>query len=258
MAASLKAPSLSALSGIQHGFFTRRGGVSGGDYTSLNCGPGSKDSPNNVAENRARVALKLGAKPEHLITVWQVHGATALAVSGPWPDPERRPQADAMVTATPGLVLGSLTADCVPVLFADPQARVIGAAHAGWKGALAGILESTITAMEGLGARRARIQAVIGPAIGPKHYEVGDEFERRFLDASLDNARFFRRPPGAARPFFDLPGFAATRLIAAGAGVVADIARCTYEGESEFFSFRRATHLNQADYGRQISAIVLE
>ena len=258
MAESLKAPSLSALGGIRHGFFTRRGGVSEAPYASLNCGPGSKDTPAHVAENRSRVARSLSADPGRLVTVWQVHGTTALPVTGPSPDPASRPQADAMVTATPGVILGALTADCAPVLFADPVARVIGAAHAGWKGALAGVLESTLMAMESLGAHRAYIQAVIGPVIGPTHYEVGEEFERTFLTASADNARFFHRPPGTARPYFDLPGYACARLVGAGVGSAADLGRCTYAGESEFFSFRRMTHRGEADYGRQISAIVLD
>ena len=258
MAVSIQAPGLSALSGIRHGFFTRRGGVSGGVHASLNCGPGSRDAPDDVAENRARVARQLGARPENLVTVWQVHGASALHVTAPWTADAQRPQADAMVTATPGLVLGALTADCAPLLFADPLARVIGAAHAGWKGALAGILESTLAAMERLGARRANIQVVIGPTIGAAHYEVGSEFEAAFLAADAGNARFFHRPQAVAKPHFDLPAYCAARLQAAGAGWVADLGRCTYESESDFYSFRRATHLGEADYGRQISAIVLE
>jgi len=259
MAVSVTAVALAALPGIRHGFFTRRGGVSEAPYASLNCGPGSRDGRANVVENRARVARSLGLVPERLLTVGQVHGANAVVVAAPWPDPEHgRPQADALVTNTPGLAIATLTADCAPVLFADRQARVIGAAHAGWKGALAGILESTITAMEGLGAHRNRIQVAIGPAIGPNHYEVGEEFVQTFLTRDLDNARFFRRPDGAGRALFDLPGFIAARLSTAGASLCEDLGRCTYAGESEFFSFRRATHLGEADYGRQISAIVLD
>ena len=257
MAESIQAPSLSGIGGIRHGFFTRRGGVSGGDYASLNCGPGSQDKPQHVAENRARVARSLGAEPGNLVTVWQVHGATTLPVTGPWLEPGSRPRADAMVTATPGVVLGALTADCAPVLFADPVAKVIGTAHAGWKGALAGILESTLTAMEKLGARRGNVQSVIGPCIGPGHYEVGGEFEAAFLAESPENARFFHRSAAAVKPRFDLPGYCAARLQSAGAGPIAELGRCTYEGESDFFSFRRATHQGKPDYGRQISAIVL-
>lgn len=257
MPVALTAASLAGMPGIRHGFFTRGGGVSGAPYASLNCGPGSADARDNVIENRARVARNLGVAPDRLLTVHQVHGSVAILVTGPWPDPASRPQADAMVTATPGLIIAALTADCAPVLFADPDARVIGAAHAGWKGALAGILESTLAAMEAIGADRKRIRAVIGPTIGRDHYEVGEEFQQTFLTRHVDNARFFHRPAPAAKPHFDLPAYAAVRLEAAGAGQVANLARCTYASESEFFSFRRATHKGEPDYGRQISAIVL-
>jgi len=257
MPVALTADSLAGVPGIRHGFYTRAGGVSGAPYASLNCGQGSADARENVTENRARVARSLGAEPERLLTVYQVHGASAIPVTGPWPDPASRPQADAMVTAIPGLAIATLTADCAPVLFADPQAGVIGAAHAGWKGALAGVLESTLTAMEGLGASRKHVRAVIGPTIGRDHYEVGDEFQQTFLTRHIDNARFFHRPTPAAKPHFDLPAYCAARLEAAGAGQVANLARCTYAGESEFFSFRRATHKGEPDYGRLISAIVL-
>ena len=257
MAVSFTSTGLDALPGIRHGFFTRRGGVSAGLYASLNCGPGSGDDPAKVAENRERVTARLGAA--HLLTVWQVHGAMAVAVTEPWAAGSTdRPQADAMVTATPGLALGVLTADCAPVLFHDPQARVIGAAHAGWRGALGGILESTLTAMEALGAARARITAAIGPCIGRDAYEVGEEFERTFLIADPANARFFHRPSPRAKPHFDLPGFAAHRLRAANTGQIDDLGRCTCLCESDFFSYRRNTHQGIADYGRQISAIVLE
>ena len=258
MAVSLKATNLDGLSGIGHGFFTRRGGVSIAPYATLNCGPGSKDRREHVTENRARVATSLGVAPDHLLTGNQIHSAIAVPVAAPWADPEHWPQGDALVTATPGLVLGVLTADCAPVLFADPEARVIGAAHAGWKGALAGILESTITAMEALGARRSRLRAAIGPTIGRAAYEVGDDFRQTFLTRDLDFARFFHLPGTGARPHFDLPAFTAARLTAAAVGFVEDLGRCTYEGESDFFSFRRVTHRHEADYGRQISAIVLE
>ena len=258
MAVFLTAIRLGALPGIQHGFFTRRGGVSASPYDALNCGHGSKDNRGAVTENRALVAARLGVAPERLLTVHQVHGAAALAVTGPWSDLEHRPQADALVTSTRGLVLGALTADCAPVLFADAKAGVIGAAHAGWKGALAGILESTISAMQALGAEPSRIHAAIGPTIGRDHYEVGDEFRQTFLAHSVDYARFFHLPAAGAKPHFDLPGFAAARLRAAGIGHLEDLARCTYAGESDFYSYRRATHKGQADYGRQISAIVLD
>ena len=257
MAEAVTVPSLVALPGIRHGFFTRRGGVSAGLYASLNCGPGSGDDPAKVAENRELVTLAL--KAAHLLTVWQVHSATAIAVTGPWAGTTRpRPQADAMVTATPGLALGALTADCAPVLFYDSKARVIGAAHAGWKGALGGILESTLTAMEALGAARANITAAIGPCIGRAAYEVGEEFAQAFVNTDATYARFFHRPNSGAKPHFDLPAFTAHRLRAASTGQIADIARCTYASESDFFSYRRSTHQGIPDYGRQISAIVLE
>ena len=257
MASSLTALSLAALPGIRHGFFTRRGGVSAGLYASLNCGPGSGDDAAAVAENRQLVAASLRAA--HLLTVWQVHGATAVAVTGPRAEAALpRPQADAMVTATPGVALGALTADCAPVLFCDPKARVIGAAHAGWKGALNGILESTLTAMEALGATRANITAAIGPCIGREAYEVGDEFAQAFLKTDATYARFFYEPRPGCKPHFDLPGFAAQRLKAANTGQIEDLGRCTYRGESEFFSYRRNTHQGFPDYGRQISAIVLD
>lgn len=257
MAVFIKAEPLAGLAGIRHGFFTRRGGVSDGDYATLNCGPGSSDARERVSANRARVAESLGVAPDRLLTVHQVHGAVALPVAAPWPDPANRPQADGLVTATPGLALGALTADCAPVLFADPAAKVIGAAHAGWKGALAGILEATVAAMEELGASRGRILAVVGPTIGRSNYEVGEDFRATALTRDPACAPYFHVPAAGAKPHFDLPGYAAARLSASGVGKVADLGLCTYAGESDFFSFRRATHKKAADYGRQISAIVL-
>ena len=259
MAESLQTTGLAKLPGIRHGFFTRRGGVSAGVYASLNCGQGSGDTRTNVAENRARVAARLGTAPERLLTVMQVHGTTAATVTGPWSDPvQGRPDADALVTATPGLAIAALTADCAPVLFADPVARVVAAAHAGWKGALGGILESTVVAMETLGARRDRILTAIGPTIGPAAYEVGDEFAAAFLNRVAGSAKYFHRAHPEARWHFDLPAFIASRLQAANVGSIEDIGRCTYSGESDFYSYRRMGHRGEADYGRQISAIVLE
>ena len=237
----------------RHGFFTRKGGASSGIFAGLNCGPGSSDQAEIVAINRLRVAERMAVAPDHLLTLHQVHSATALPVMSPFAE---RPHADAMVTATPGLALGVLTADCQPVLFADAQAGVIGAAHAGWRGARDGILEATIAAMEGLGARRDNISAVIGPAISQAAYEVGHDFAQGFLDEDPDNARFFAGGPGAG-PMFDLPGYGLHRLRAAGVGRAEWTGHCTYRDPERFYSFRRTTHLGEADYGRLISVICL-
>ena len=250
------ADNLAALPGIRHGFFTRAGGVSEGLYGSLNCGLGSRDAPDKVRENRARVARHLGADAARLLTCYQVHSATAITVDQPWA-PDQQPRADALVTTTPGIALGALAADCTPILFADPRTRVIGAAHAGWKGALGGVIEATVAAMAGLGAERGRIAAAVGPCIGPASYEVGPEFEAVFLAADAGFARFFRRPAPNSRAHFDLPGFVAHRLAAASIGGVHMASPCTYADAGRFFSYRRTTHLREADYGRQISAIVI-
>jgi YfiH family protein len=244
------------LGGISHGFFTREGGVSGGLFTSLNCGMGSGDARDCVLENRARVAGQLGVRPECLLSAWQVHSAEAAVVTGPW-EGEERPRVDALVTRTPGLGLGVLTADCGPVLFADPEARVIGAAHAGWKGALSGVTDRTIVVMEEQGARRARIIAVIGPTISKAAYEVGPEFPGRFTEADAANARFFTPSARAGHAMFDLPAYLEARLRAAGVGLVVNRSLCTFGDERRFFSYRRATHRNEQDYGRLISAIAL-
>ena len=255
--------------GIAHGFFGRDGGVSTGIYESLNCGPGSKDVPDAVAENRRRVAAALmpnsasGGEPPQLVSLNQVHSATVLTLPA-WEAPRRegaardgRPEGDAMVTATPGLALGILTADCAPVLLADISAGVIGAAHAGWKGALGGVLEATLDAMEKLGALRDRIQAAIGPCITQAHYEVGWDFRDRFLELGLRQRRFFVPSEKEGHYCFDLPGYVAHRLTTAGAGSVEPLGICTYPPENGYFSFRRATHAGEPDYGRQISTIVL-
>lgn len=257
MTEPLSAPSLAALPNIRHGFFTRHGGVSEGIYASLNCGHGSNDRTESVRENRRRVALALGqSSADQVVTLYQVHSATALVVDRPLPR-DALPKADALVTRTPGLVVGALAADCTPVLFADRQASVVAAAHAGWRGAFTGVLEATISAMEGLGATRAGICAAVGPSINQPAYEVGPEFEERFLAADPAFGRFFMRPTPESRPHFDLPGFVESRLQAARVGAVERCSPCTYAGDSRFFSYRRTTKAREPDYGRQISAIVL-
>jgi hypothetical protein len=253
MPSPVLADSLSALSGVRHGFFTRHGGVSQGGYASLNCGLGSKDDPSAVRENRSRVAECLTARD--LLSAHQVHSATAIVVDKAW-GPDERPRADAIVTATPGVAVGVLTADCAPVLFADARAGVVAAAHAGWRGAAAGILESTLEAMLSLGADRTRIQAAVGPCIGQPNYQVGFDFEQAFLAEDSGNARFFVRPAPEARPHFDLSGYVLHRLQQAGVAA-AERALCTYAESEHFFSYRRSQVKKQPDYGRQISAIVL-
>lgn len=250
------ARSFADVAGVAHGFFTRQGGVSQGVYASLNCGRGSRDERTCVEENRRRVAEHIGVPQAHLLTCHQIHSATARVVTHAW-RPEENPKVDALVTAVPGLAIAVLAADCAPVLFLDAEARVIGAAHAGWRGALSGILEATVAAMESLGAQRTRLRAALGPCIGPDAYEVGPEFEAQFLSSDAANARFFRRSAASARAHFDLPRYVLHRLGLAGIGSVENAARCTYLNEEHFFSYRRTTHRREADYGRQISAIVL-
>jgi YfiH family protein len=246
-------PNLQNLPGIAHGFFGRHGGVSTGIYESLNCGPGSKDAPDAVAQNRALVrdAVAPGAR---IFTLSQIHSSDVHRVDAA---SQTLPPGDGMATATPGCLLGIQTADCAPVLFADPGARVIGAAHAGWKGALGGVLENTLAAMEGLGARRENIAAAIGPCISQDNYEVGWDFRDRFLELGLRNRKFFRPSGKEGHYHFDLEGYAAHRLEVAGIGEVARLGLCTYPPENGFFSFRRATHAGEPDYGREISAIAL-
>lgn len=252
----LCASSLSAIDGVRHGFFTRQGGVSNGLYASLNCGPGSRDAPANVVENRARVAEMLGAAPGGLLTVFQKHSADAVIAEAPWTgDPP--PEADAIVTKTPGLAIGVLTADCAPILFCDGTAKVIGAAHAGWKGALGGIIEATVEAMRTLGAKPDRIVAAIGPAISQDAYEVGAEFVERFIAEEPASAAFFVTDETSGEAHFDLPGYAGERLARAGVGLVTDLGHCTYCEETRLFSYRRSQHHGEQDYGRQISAILL-
>jgi len=241
------------LSPLRHGFFTRRGGASSGVFNGLNCGHGSSDQREAVAINRARVADAMNVPLDALVSVHQTHSVDVVTVTGPLVN---KPEADAMVTATPGLALSILTADCQPVLFHDQKARVIGAAHAGWRGALDGVLEATLDAMEALGADRGDTAAVIGPAISQKAYEVGPEFLDMFMDQDPDNARFFAN--GADdRMLFDLPGFGLHRLRGAGVGQADWIGHCTYSDSARFYSYRRTTHAKEADYGRLISTIRL-
>jgi YfiH family protein len=249
----IEAPELACYPNLHHAFFTRRGGVSENLYASLNGGLGSSDDPAKVAENRRRMTEELGLAPEALISVHQVHSADAVIVEGPWTG--ERPRADGMATSVPGLALGITTADCGPVLFADPHVGVIGAAHAGWRGAANGILESTIEAMERLGARREKIVAVLGPTISQAAYEVGPEFVATLTGLDAGNERFFQHSQRQGHAMFDLPGYIGMRLEAAGIGEFANLGLCTYSDEERFFSYRRTTHRGEPDYGRLISAI---
>ena len=251
----LESQALGGLHGVRHGFFGRRGGVSQGVWDSLNVGLRSGDRPERVAANRARAAEALGATPGGLVTARQVHGVTALAVAAPWGNAEA-PEADALVTDRPGLLLGVLAADCGPILLADPEAGVIGAAHAGWKGALGGVLEGVVAAMVGLGAAPARITAVLGPCIAQPSYEVGPEFVACFTAQAADNVRFFA--PFGERAQFDLKGYIGQRLRLAGVGRVEVMPHDTCADEKHFFSYRRTTLRGEDRFGLQLSAIVLE
>ncbi|WP_315835134.1 peptidoglycan editing factor PgeF [Bradyrhizobium prioriisuperbiae] len=253
---TLTSPLLSAVPGLRHAFFTREGGVSNGIYASLNGGLGSNDDQTHVAENRRRMAETLGVAPSHFLTAYQVHSPDVAVVTEPW-TPESRPKVDAIVTATPGLALGVSAADCGPILFADAQARVIGAAHAGWRGAFMGVLESTLAAMEKLGADRSRVVAAIGPLIRQRSYEVGEEFVHRFGRDDPANAQFFAPSERTGHAMFDLAGYIRMRLERAGVLLIDDPDICTYEDE-RFFSYRRTTHRGEPDYGRHIHALVLE
>ena len=252
----ITADCLADIPGVRHGFFTREGGVSEGIYAGLNCGAGSKDDRAKVLENRHRVAGHLGINGGHLLTCYQIHSASAVVVTEPWTF-ETMPKADALVTNMPGLAVGALAADCAPILFADPEAKVIAAAHAGWKGALTGIIESTIATMTRIGAKRNRIRAALGPCIGQNAYEVGSEFEANFLNVNPAYASYFRRLTPQSRQHFNLPSFVLDRLAAAGLDTVESCTDCTYSDESRFYSYRRTTHRGESDYGRQLSAIVL-
>jgi polyphenol oxidase len=252
----LESPLLSAVPGLRHAFFSRDGGVSEGIYAGLNGGVGSNDDPANVAENRRRMAEQMGVTTEHFLTVFQVHSPDVVVASAPW-GTSSRPRADALVTRTEGLAIGVTAADCGPILLVDPNARVIGAAHAGWKGALSGIVESTVEAMEKLGAERADIVAAVGPLIRQPSYEVGNEFVERFLDADAENALFFLPATREGHAMFDLAGFIRARLENAGVPVIDDIGVDTYS-DQRFFSYRRSVHRGEPDYGRHVHAIVLE
>lgn len=252
----IEAPSLKALPGIRHAFFTRQGGVSTGLYDSLNGGMGSKDDLAAVTENRARMARALGIAPENLVACWQVHSPDAVVLETP-STREDAPKADAVVTRIPGLGATITVADCGPVLFADAQARVVGAAHAGWRGAFGGVIEGTLRAMEGLGARRERVVAAIGPLIRQPSYEVGQDFVDRFLAEDPAFTRFFIPSPRAGHSMFDLPGFIAHRLGQAGVAQIEDLRLDTYADPDRFFSYRRSTHQGEADYGRLVAAITL-
>ena len=243
-----------SLGQFPHGFLGRRGGISVGDCAGLNVGFGSNDDREAIAGNR-RLAIAALLPEAELATVHQVHSAEVVVADALWPQ-DARPRADALVTDRPNLLLGILTADCAPVLFADHKAVVVGAAHAGWRGALAGVTDATIEAMERLGARRERIHAAVGPCIAQPSYEVEEAFRARFLDADGENARFFVPGP-ADKPHFDLEGYVVHRLIAAGVGEVEELNLDTYAEADRFFSFRRATHRGEADYGRQLSAIAI-
>ena len=239
---------------IRHGFFTRTGGVSDGIYAGLNTGTGSNDTPAAITENRRRVAEWMGVEPAHLLSAYQVHSPDVLVVREPFSG--ERPKVDALVTDRPGIAVGASTADCGPVLFVDAHAGVVGAAHAGWKGAFTGVLENTIAAMEGLGAERDRIVAVLGPSISKANYEVGPEFIARFTDADPANDRWFSASAKDGHAMFDLNGYTVERLKRAGVDAHG-LNRCTYADENLFYSYRRTTHRKEPDYGRHLSVIVL-
>jgi polyphenol oxidase len=253
---TVTSPLLAAIPGLRHAFFSRDGGVSGGIYQSLNAGIGSKDDASNVAENRRRMAAELGVEPGRLLTAFQIHSPDVAVATGPW-DPASRPRADAIVTEKENLAIGVSAADCGAVLLIDPGARVIGAAHAGWKGALGGVLENTVEAMVRLGAGRAGIVAAIGPLIRQHSYEVGGEFVARFTQADPENARFFVPASRDNHAMFDLAGFIRMRLENAGVLMIDDVGIDTYS-DQRFFSYRRSTHRGEGDYGRHVHAIVLE
>jgi hypothetical protein len=257
---TLVSPLLFAIPGLRHAFFSRDGGVSSGIYASLNGGLGSSDVPANVHENRRRIAEQIGVAPEHLLSLHQTHSPDVVVASDRWQSSwqgSSRPRGDAVVTRVEGLAIGVTTADCGPILFADPNARVIGAAHAGWKGALTGVLEATVAAMEKLGAERNGIVAAIGPLIRQPSYEVGAEFIERFVEADAENAVFFLPAEREGHAMFDLGGFIRMRLENAGVLMIDDTGIDTYT-DQRFFSYRRAVHRKEPDYGRHVHAIALE
>ncbi len=244
------------LTGIRHAFFTRSGGISGGLYASLNGGTGSKDDTASVVENRARMAGALDVEPHRFLTLYQIHSSDVVVAEAPWTADER-PRADAIVTRMRALAIGVTTADCGPILLAEPQAGVIGAAHAGWRGALCGVIEATVAAMERLGAGRGRIRAAIGPMIRQSNYEVGPDLIARFAAEDRASSRFFAPAARDGHALFDLGGYVAARLARAGVGHVEDLGLCTYADPDRFFSYRRTTHRAEPDYGRHVNAIVL-
>jgi polyphenol oxidase len=253
----IQAPTLADLPGVQHRFFTREGGVSAGLFSSLNCGYGSADNPDNVRENRRRAAATFSLGEPDLLTVHQIHSTDVLTVSAErWTSPGA-PKADALVTDRPGVALGVMAADCAPVLLADAKAGVIGAAHAGWRGALAGVVQATIAAMERLGAQPENMRIVVGPCIGPASYEVGPEFPAPFLAQDAANTAYFRTATRAGHFLFDLPGYLCGRLAAQGMNVVAT-GHDTLPADAPFFSYRRNTLVGVRDYGRGLSAIMIE
>ena len=251
----ITSPLLAAQKGVRHAFFTRQGGASGGVYASLNLGPGSNDRPEDVAENRRRAAGFFGLEANALLSAYQIHSAITHTVDGPWT--AGAPEGDAIATASPGLACMALAADCAPVLIADAEARVVASAHAGWKGALGGVVGSAVAAMTALGARPERMVAAIGPCIGPASYEVGLEFLDRFAAEAPGSERFFHPGAAADKRLFDLPAFVIGRLHEAGVGQSEWIGRDTYAEPDRFYSNRRALHLGEADYGRLGSAIML-
>jgi YfiH family protein len=257
MSAPAPAPLTASLfeeAGLAHGFFTREGGVSSGVYATLNGGVGSNDDASAVAENRRRMAVRLQIEAQNLLVPYQIHSPDALIVRQAFAE---RPRCDALVTATPGLGLGVTGADCGMILFADVEARVIGAAHAGWKGALSGVIEATLAAMEDLGALRETVRVALGPMIGPDSYEVGPEFIARFVEASREHEAFFAASAREGYYMFDLPGFIGMRLERAGIGAIENLAFDTYADPARFYSYRRSVHNNEPDYGRQVAAIAL-
>jgi YfiH family protein len=254
-----KSPILDNIPSINHGFFTNHGGVSSGIYTSLNAGYGSLDPQDNVTQNRKRIALALEAQPENLLSLHQIHSTkvmTIVSASAIW-TPDNRPKADGIVTNIKGLAISALAADCAPVLFADPIAGVIGAAHAGWRGALAGITDQTLEAMTAIGATKSNIRVTIGPCISVNNYETGPEFKKTFLEADPDNDQFFHNEH-QSKAFFDLKAYLLARLKAQGVTRCMALSDCTYELNGHYFSYRRNTHQNIRDYGRNISAIMLK
>jgi len=252
----IEAHNLIKIPEVRHGFFTREGGYSTGDYAGLNCIFGTGDDPEIVQRNRRHIATALGLDADRLVTPYQHHSADVVAVMQPWTRADA-PKADGLVSATPGIAIGITTADCAPVLFADAKENVIGASHAGWRGAIAGVTDQVVVEMERLGARRETIAAAVGPTISAANYEVGAEFHEQFLDADSDNARFFQPSARDGHFMFDLPAYLEHRLAAAELGSVQRTGQCTYADDQMFYSYRRATHRGEATYGGQISAITL-